>query len=309
MAGADLIIGCDPIVTAGKETVLRMREGRTHVALNAHSTPTAAFVKNADWANPADACAGGDRARPSAPTAWPPSTPTPLPPRLMGDSIYTNPMMLGYAWQKGWMPLGARVADARDRAQRRGGGEQQGRLRVGPPRRARPGRGAATAGRRRQVIEFKTRETLESLVARRVEFLDRLPERRLCRAATAPSSSRCAQAEAPLGRTQRLTEAVARYLFKLMAYKDEYEVARLHTDGALPRQASPRMFEGDYKINYHLAPPLHRQAATTRANWQKRKFGPSMLTALQGAGEAQGPARHGASTSSAAPRSAGRSAR
>ncbi|MDQ6881940.1 MAG: indolepyruvate ferredoxin oxidoreductase family protein, partial [Pseudomonadota bacterium] len=52
MAGADLIIGCDPIVAAGKETVLRMRPGRTHVALNSHSTPTAAFVKNANWTNP-----------------------------------------------------------------------------------------------------------------------------------------------------------------------------------------------------------------------------------------------------------------
>src|SRR5690606_539268 len=57
MAAADLIIGCDPIVTGGKETVLRMRQGRTRVALNAHSTPTAAFVKNAAWENPADACA------------------------------------------------------------------------------------------------------------------------------------------------------------------------------------------------------------------------------------------------------------
>ena len=55
MAAADLIIGCDPIVAAGKETMMRMREGRTHVALNVHSTPTAAFVKNSDWQNPAAA--------------------------------------------------------------------------------------------------------------------------------------------------------------------------------------------------------------------------------------------------------------
>ena len=56
MASADLVIGCDPIVVAGKETVLRMREGRTHVALNAQGTPTAAFVKNANWQNPSDQC-------------------------------------------------------------------------------------------------------------------------------------------------------------------------------------------------------------------------------------------------------------
>jgi indolepyruvate ferredoxin oxidoreductase len=106
MAGADLIIGCDPIVAAGKETVLRMRAGRTHVALNSHSTPTAAFVRERGLANPADACVAevvkavgldGVGAFDADAAAT----------RLMGDSIYTNPMMLGYAWQKGWIPLGA----------------------------------------------------------------------------------------------------------------------------------------------------------------------------------------------------------
>ncbi|MCB2007923.1 MAG: indolepyruvate ferredoxin oxidoreductase family protein, partial [Rhodoferax sp.] len=105
MAAADLIIGCDPLVAAGKETMLRMREGRTHVALNSHSTPTAAFVRDGNWQNPADACAAeiaqavgvdgvGTFNADAAAT------------KLMGDSIYTNPMMLGYAWQKGWIPLG-----------------------------------------------------------------------------------------------------------------------------------------------------------------------------------------------------------
>ena len=76
MAAADLVIGCDPIVTAGKETVLRMREGRTHVALNSYSTPTAAFVKNGNWANPAEACAGEIAKAVGAAGAWPPSTST-----------------------------------------------------------------------------------------------------------------------------------------------------------------------------------------------------------------------------------------
>ena len=58
MAAADLIIGCDPIVAAGKETALRMREGRTRVAINSHATPTAAFVSNGSWVNPSDACVG-----------------------------------------------------------------------------------------------------------------------------------------------------------------------------------------------------------------------------------------------------------
>ncbi|MEQ1660097.1 MAG: 2-oxoacid:acceptor oxidoreductase family protein, partial [Hylemonella sp.] len=105
MAAADLILGCDPIVTASKETTLRMREGRTRVALNGHSAPTAAFVKNANWQNPSERCvaditaavgAGGLGLFDADAVAT----------RLMGDSIFVNPMLLGYAWQKGWIPLG-----------------------------------------------------------------------------------------------------------------------------------------------------------------------------------------------------------
>ncbi|MCM2253101.1 MAG: indolepyruvate ferredoxin oxidoreductase family protein, partial [Ramlibacter sp.] len=105
MAGADLVIGCDPIVSAGSETVLRMREGRTRVALNAHSAPTAAFVKNPDWANPADACAA-EIAKAVGAESVAAFNADAVATRLMGDSIYTNSMMLGFAWQKGWVPLG-----------------------------------------------------------------------------------------------------------------------------------------------------------------------------------------------------------
>ncbi|MDQ3271861.1 MAG: indolepyruvate ferredoxin oxidoreductase family protein, partial [Pseudomonadota bacterium] len=104
MAGADLIIGCDPIVTAGKETMLRMREGRTHVALNSYSSPTAAFVHNANWQNPAEACAA-EIARAVGLDGVGVFNADAASTKLMGDSIYTNPMMLGYAWQKGWIPL------------------------------------------------------------------------------------------------------------------------------------------------------------------------------------------------------------
>ncbi|MEY4296123.1 MAG: hypothetical protein RLY82_1811, partial [Pseudomonadota bacterium] len=94
MAGADLIIGCDPIVSANKETTMRMRAGRTHVALNAHSTPTAAFVKNANWLNPSQSCVENitqivGEAGVSAFNADALAT------VIMGDSIYTNPIMLG----------------------------------------------------------------------------------------------------------------------------------------------------------------------------------------------------------------------
>ena len=82
----------------------------------------------------------------------------------------------------------------------------------------------------------------------------------------------------PLGKTV-LSEAVARNLFKLMAYKDEYEVARLHTDRSFLDRVNG-MFEGDFKLNYHLAPPIIAKK-NERGELQKRKFGPAMLTAFR----------------------------
>jgi len=169
MAGADLVIGCDPIVTAGKDTVLRMREGRTHVALNAHSTPTAAFVKNGAWINPADACAA-EIARAVGPGAVGAFNADAAATKLMGDSLYTNPMLLGFAWQKGWIPIGR---DALLRA------IELNAVAVNNNKAAFEwGRQAAHDWPRveqllapAQVVEFRKRETLDTLVARRVEFL------------------------------------------------------------------------------------------------------------------------------------------
>jgi indolepyruvate ferredoxin oxidoreductase len=81
---------------------------------------------------------------------------------------------------------------------------------------------------------------------------------------------------------------VARYLFKLMAYKDEYEVARLHTDAAFAQQIAD-MFEGDYKLVHHLAPPLLAKT-NDKGELVKQAYGPWMRSALA-AGEFEGPAR------------------
>jgi indolepyruvate ferredoxin oxidoreductase len=104
MAAADVILGCDPIVTASKETLLRMREGRTHVALNSSSTPTAAFVKNGNWQNPSEQCLAeiGRQVGSASVSAFDADG---LAKQLMGDTIYVNPMILGFAWQKGWIPM------------------------------------------------------------------------------------------------------------------------------------------------------------------------------------------------------------
>ncbi|MDP1741182.1 indolepyruvate ferredoxin oxidoreductase family protein [Polaromonas sp.] len=276
MAGADLIIGCDPIVAAGKETVLRMREGRTHVALNSYSTPTAAFVHNANWQNPADACAaeivkavGVDSV--GAFNADAAST------KLMGDSIYTNPMMLGYAWQKGWIPLeyaslmraielNAVAVDNNKTA------FEWGRRAAHDPASVERLLGSA------QVIAMPApRQGLPELVARRVAFLTDYQNAAYAKRYET-FVGRVQQAEAALGKTQ-LTQAVARYLFKLMAYKDEYEVARLHTDRGFHEKLGA-MFEGDFKLNYHLAPPMIAKT-NDKGELQKQKFGPWMLAAFR----------------------------
>jgi indolepyruvate ferredoxin oxidoreductase len=273
MAGADLVIGCDPIVAAGKETVLRMRAGRTHVALNGHSTPTAAFVKNADWQNPAQACVAEIRqiVGESGVGAFDADA---LATRLMGDSIYTNPMMLGYAWQKGWVPLG-RSSILRAMELNAVAVEQNKAAFQWGCHAAHDWAAVERLLAPSQVVEFKKRETLDDLIARRVEFLTGYQNAVYAQTYRMfVHKVRDAEAAANVG-GQRLSEAVARNLFKLMAYKDEYEVARLHTDpGFLERIAS--QFEGDFKLHYHLAPPLIARR-NDKGELQKRKFGPAML--------------------------------
>jgi len=196
--------------------------------------------------------------------------------RLMGDSIYTNPMLLGFAWQKGFIPLSR---DSLLRAMELNGvavennktAFEWGRRAAHDP--ASVEQLLAPA----QVIEFRKRDTLESVVARRIEFLTAYQN-----AAYAGRYrdfvEKVRLAELPLGKTT-LTEAVARNLFKLMAYKDEYEVARLHADAGFHDKIAA-MFEGDYQVNYHLAPPLTAKR-NEKGELQKRKYGPAMLGAFR----------------------------
>jgi indolepyruvate ferredoxin oxidoreductase len=277
MAAADLIMGCDPIVAVAKETLLRMRDGRTHVALNSSSTPTAAFVKNANWQNPSEQCVAEivQLVGESAVSSFDADGATT---RLMGDSIYTNPMMLGYAWQKGWIPL--EKASLIRAIELNAVAVQQNKIAFEwGCRAAHDWLSVQKLMAPLNVIEFKKRDSLAGMIEKRVDFLTAYQD-----AAYAAGYSAFVQkvkaAEEPLGiKHLPLTEAVARYLFKLMACKDEYEVARLHTDPAFHAKIAG-MFEGDFKLNYHLAPPLLAKK-NDKGELQKQKFGPYMLTAFR----------------------------
>ncbi len=271
-AAADLILGCDPIVAANQQTTSRMREGRTRVALNVHAAPTAAFVRNGAWQNPAERCVA-DVARVVGEAAVAGFDADAAAGQLMGDTIYTNPMLLGFAWQKGWLPL-ARASLLR--------AIELNNVQVENNQLAFEwGRQAAHDWARVQAHlagssatpESGRPQSLEAIVQRRVEYLTGYQDAAYARQYR-DFVERVRTAEGALGHGE-LTEAVAHGLFKLMAYKDEYEVARLHSDPAFLKRIDD-MFEGDYTVHYHLAPPLLAKR-NEKGELVKRKFGPGML--------------------------------
>ena len=271
MAAADLIIGCDPIVSAGKETLQRMRAGRTHVALNAHSTPTAAFVKNANWQNPAEQCLASivQTVGSQGVAAFDANR---VATQALGDSIFINPMILGFAWQKGWIPLALaslrRAIELNDVAVANNlAAFEWGR------HCAHDWQAVQALLAPAQVVQFHQSEGVEAIIARRVEWLRDYQNAGYANAYL-QVVNQVRQAEAELHKTS-LTEAVARNLFKLMAYKDEYEVARLHTRPEFLK-AIKSQFEGDFTLNFHLAPPLIA-ATNDKGELQKQKFGAWMV--------------------------------
>jgi len=277
---ADLVIGCDLLVTASKDALSRMGEGRTRAVVNQGSSPTATFIKNPDWQFPSAGAATDIRQACGSTneTAVELVDASAIATALMGDSIATNMFLLGYAWQKSWVPLSeAALLQA----------IQLNGVAVAFNQQAfHWGRIAAhdLAAVQRlttptQVVEFKRPLSLEDKIIRRAEFLTAYQD-----AAYALQYTECltrvraAESRMAEGKPLRLTEAVATYLFKLMAYKDEYEVARLYSNGQFQKKIAA-MFEGDYAIHYHLAPPLFAKR-DQQGHLIKQQFGPWMMKAF-----------------------------
>jgi indolepyruvate ferredoxin oxidoreductase len=198
---------------------------------------------------------------------------------LLGDSIAANLFMVGYAYQKGLLPVSAQAieraieinATAVDfNKQAFLWGRRTAHDRTAVERAA--GIDAAATDRRA--------ETLDDILARRIEELTAYRNAAYAaRYAAFVDKVRQTEAERVPGRTD-LAEAVARSYFKLLATKDEYEVARLYTDGRFEK-ALRRQFDGDFTLTFHLAPPIlgHRDPLTGAL--RKRAYGPWVMNVFR----------------------------
>ncbi|TAK95718.1 MAG: indolepyruvate ferredoxin oxidoreductase family protein [Aquabacterium sp.] len=289
MAEADLVIGCDPIVAAHATTVSVMSAGRTRVVLNTHHTPTAALMQDANWQFPAGHCDKvlGDEVGAQAIKRLDAVV---LANRLLGDAIYANPLMLGYAWQMGWVPLSlASLTRAIElnavQVERNLAAFEWGRRAAHDPV------FVARMSMPAQPVQWTARplrygkDDLDTLVQRRMNYLAEYQNEAYAERYRA-LVGRVRQAESTLNST-RLTETVARQLFKLMAYKDEYEVARLLTSKAFKAQLEEQ-FEGDWRMVLHLAPPWMGGGKTPSDRPPKHDFGPFWQWSMQGLAKFRG---------------------
>jgi indolepyruvate ferredoxin oxidoreductase len=274
---AELLLGCDLVVSASADALTKLEPGYSRAIVNSHEIITGDFTRNPDLVFPSaamehsiTAATGTDRAEFLDATR--------LATGLLGDSIASNLFLLGYAYQRGLVPLSAEaieraielnaVAVDFNRSAFRWGR----RAAIDPAlveERATP-RAATPASHRLS-------ETLDELIERRAEFLTEYQDRAYAeRYSALVRRVRDAETAAMPG-TMTLTEAVARSLFKLMAYKDEYEVARLYTESDFLKRVADQ-FEGPYELRFHLAPPILGDRDPRTGHLKKREFGPRMLS-------------------------------
>ncbi|MDA0977233.1 MAG: indolepyruvate ferredoxin oxidoreductase family protein, partial [Proteobacteria bacterium] len=249
---ADLLLGCDLVVAAGDEAVAKVNVERSHAVINDHYSATAAFVTDPDARIPTQSMksllaqeVGSDKTRFIEATA--------LATRLLGDSIASNMFLLGYALQLGLIPVSRQAIE---RAIELNG---------------------VSVTFNRESFEWGRRaaydlEAVQQIAGGGGEFepltdVDEIIEDRVQRLTDYQSAAYASEYRSVMNRIRQLdesrapdrghefTRSVARSLYKLMAYKDEYEVARLYTDGRFQRYLE-EVFEGDYRLDFHLAPPL-----------------------------------------------------
>jgi len=272
---ADLVLGCDLVVSGSRKVLAAVREGETLFVVNTAEIMPGDFARNADFSLPAERlkrsilkAAGADR------TAAFDGTGAAM--ALFGNAIAANMFLLGLAFQRSGLPLSA---DALEQAIRLNGQAVEtniaafrwGRRAGHDPRSVR----ARVDAARRTSAAQQLSGTLEEVIDRRIRFLTAYQDAAYAERYRA-RIDRVAKAETAIaGKPAEATEAAARGLFKLMAIKDEYEVARLYSDGAFMAQLSDQ-FESWNRLEFHMAPPVLARKDDS-GHPKKRRFGPWMM--------------------------------
>ncbi|WP_424977939.1 indolepyruvate ferredoxin oxidoreductase family protein [Leisingera sp. S232] len=269
-AAADAVIGCDIVVSSAPKASLHYRMG-TKVVLNRAEMPTGDLVLRRD----ADLMAGvREQAIAEAVGAANLSgfNANKAAEKLLGDAVLANVIMLGFAWQKGLVPVSAEALD--QAIELNGVAIDQNRLAFAI--------GRAVAANPKRIDDFykeppQKDETLTELIERRATYLTGYQDTKY--AARFQDTLAQFHAALPAEAADQLTAAAARSLFKLMAYKDEFEVARLLTSDKFRHQIEDE-FEGDLTVRYHLAPPFLNRKIDARGRPLKQSFGPWLRPAL-----------------------------
>ncbi|MBR0751369.1 indolepyruvate ferredoxin oxidoreductase family protein [Bradyrhizobium jicamae] len=275
--GANLILGCDIVVATSIPALTRAERGVTRAVVNADLLPTASFVIDPDIDFEAssmrdalnEAVTPGDLDILDA---------TGLATALMGDSIATNAFMLGFAFQRGAIPLSLEAI--MKAIELNGAAIEMNRLAFSW------GRLAAhdlprvvSAARFKSAGQAPAKRSLDETIAFRTKFLTDYQDEAYAKRYLADVERVRAAETASAPGSQELTEAFAKGLFKLMAYKDEYEVARLYSDGEFTK-ALREQFESSSSLKILLAPPLLARRDPVTGHLQKREFGPWIFKAF-----------------------------
>jgi len=283
---ADLVLGCDMVVVNDYWALSKIRAGRTHAVLNTYEAMPGSFTRDTDMQFPTAQILGavklalGDR-DPLLVDA------SELALAIIGDAIATNLFMLGVAFQKGFIPVSLdallRAIELNDAAvEMNKRAFNWGRMAVHDMSVV-----VAAAGIQPpsdtpdywQGTRAPIAKTLDQQITHREAFLTDYQDAKYAQAyVDLVEKVRSAERSRVPGSTA-LSEAVARYGFKLMAYKDEYEVARLYTSGEFARQIK-ETFDGDYKIHFNLAPPMFSKTDAD-GHLVKAEYGPWILSAFK----------------------------
>lgn len=272
---ASLMLVCDVIAATAPATLAKIEPGRTYVVANANIVPT--FNQRLDPDDRSEAApirqrilgaAGDDRCEFIEATA--------MAERMLGDSIYANMLMFGYAFQKGLVPLPAEAIE--EAIALNEANVSMNRLAFALGRRIALDPSAARAfvdGR-----DDDADESLQAMIDRRAAFLVNYQDDDYARRFRDVVARANAAERAVCGARDEFARTVARNLFRLMAIKDEYEVGRLYTDGEFDR-ALQDQFVGSYKLRYHMAPPFLAWPARTNGRVAKWTFGPWLRPVLK----------------------------